>query len=191
MPRPLTEVPSSDLLALKQLQAATKPVPTSGESALLRKYREEEHKRDREKAAAGGGVKVRKDGVENGRDLPAVAAGATSSTAPSTDNSVVSKAASERLASKSQAFAGVKPRSVLGIYGGRLRVPMGVNTTVDAPQESDQQRLRARISWRKGRITTGARLQPRQSDFEARSGSCPTSSQALYPLAGKQGCLQI
>lgn len=105
VPRPLTEVPSPEALALKQLQAATKLAPTSGESALLRKYREEEEKRDREKAAAEGGVKVKEGGVENGRDPPAVTAEATSSTASSSDISVVSDSASERLA--------FEPRSVM------------------------------------------------------------------------------
>eukprot|EP00066_Takifugu_rubripes_P020697 XP_011609963.1 PREDICTED: serine/threonine-protein kinase 36 [Takifugu rubripes] len=110
VPRPLTEVPSPDALALKHLQAATKSALTPGESALLRKYREEEQRRDREKAAAGGGAKAKKDGVENGRDPPAATAGATRSVAPSTDVSVVSNPASERLTSKSHAFVRVKPR---------------------------------------------------------------------------------
>lgn len=120
MPRPLTEVPSPDLLALKHLQAATKSVPTSGESALLRKYREEEQKRDREKAAAGGGVKGKKDGVENGREPPAVTADATGSVAPSTDISVVSSPASE-----SHAFERVKPRSVMDVLWLMPQCPDG------------------------------------------------------------------
>lgn len=115
LPQPLTEVPSPNTLALKHLQTATKSVLTSGESTLLRKYREEEQKRDREKPAAGGGVKVKKNSVENGSDPPAVTAEATHSMAPSTDISVVSSPASEHLTSKSHAFVRVKPRSVMDV----------------------------------------------------------------------------
>lgn len=115
--RPLTAVPSPNTLALKHQQAATKSAPTTGESGLLLKYREVEQKRDKEKAATCGGVKVKKEGVENDRDPPAATAEATSSTATFTDISVVSNAASESLMSKSQAFTGAKPRSVMEVYG--------------------------------------------------------------------------
>lgn len=106
--RPLTAVPSPHTLALKHQQAAAKVLPASRESALLRKYRQQESKRDREKAAPGVDVKVNKDGVENGRDLSAAAAAA----ATSTDVSVVSHAASEVLTTTSQALMRNKPRSV-------------------------------------------------------------------------------
>lgn len=114
--RPLTAVPSPNTLALKHQQAAAKSVLTARESALLLKYREVEQKRDKEKAATCGGVKL-KDGIENDRDPPAATAEATSSTATFTDISVVSNAASESLTSKSQAFMRVKPRSVMEVYG--------------------------------------------------------------------------
>lgn len=123
VPRPLTEVPSPNALALKLLQAES--VPTSGESTLLRKYREEEQKRDREKAAAGGGVKVKKDGVENGREPPAVTAESTRSMAPSTDISVVSSPASECLTSKSHAFVRVNPRSAMEVLWLMSQCPGG------------------------------------------------------------------
>lgn len=111
--RPLTAVPSPHTLALKHQQAAAKALPASRESALLRKYRQQESKRDREKAAPGVDVKVKKDGVENGRDLPAAAAAAA---ATSTDVSVVSHAASEVLTTTSQALMRNKPRCVALLY---------------------------------------------------------------------------
>lgn len=114
--RPLTAAPSPDTLALKHQQAAAKAVPTSRESALLRKYRQQENKRDREKAVPGVDVKVKKDGVENGRDLSAAAAEAICTAAPSTDVSVVSNAASELLTPKSQAFVRNKARSVVLVF---------------------------------------------------------------------------
>lgn len=106
--RPLTAVPSPHMLALKHQQAAAKALPASRESALLRKYRQQESRRDREKAAAGVDVKVKKDGGETGRDLCAAAAAATS-----TDLSVVSHAASEVLAPTGPALVRNKPRSVV------------------------------------------------------------------------------
>lgn len=113
--RPLTAVPSPDTLALKHQQAAAKAVPTSRESALLRKYRQQENRRDREKAAPGVDVKVKKDGAENGRELSAAAAEGIR-TAPSSDVSVVSDAASELLTPKSQAFMRNKTRSVVLVH---------------------------------------------------------------------------
>ncbi|TNM84971.1 hypothetical protein fugu_009149 [Takifugu bimaculatus] len=144
VPRPLTEAPSPDALALKHLQAATKSALTPGESALLRKYREEEQRRDREKAAAGGGAKAKKDGVENGRRPHR--AGAARSMAPSTDVSVVSNPASERLTSKSHAFVRVKPRGQI---------------SRDYEREFPSTKVR---------ISKGAQPQQRQQDFKARSG---------------------
>lgn len=103
--RPLTAAPSPDTLALKLQQAAAKAVQTSRESALLRKYRQQENKRDREKAAPSLDVKVKKEGVESGRD---VSAAATSFT-----GSVLSNTTSELLTPKSQAFMRNKARSVV------------------------------------------------------------------------------
>lgn len=182
MPRPLTEVLSPDVLALKHLQAATKSVPTSGESALLRKYREEEQKRDREKAAAGGGVKV-KDSVENGRDPPAVTAEATRSVAPSTDISVVSSPASERLTSKSHAFVRVKPRSVMDVLWLMSQCPggckhnCGFSAGLRSAETMSENFLTQRPDLKGTTVTVG-----RQSSIRFFS--------ALYPLR-KQGCLQI
>ena len=95
--RPLTAAPSPDTLARKHQQAAAMAPPASRESALLRRYRQQETKRGREKAAPGVDVKVKKDGVKNGRELSAAAAGAAAS---STDVSAGSDAASELLTPK-------------------------------------------------------------------------------------------
>lgn len=112
--RPLTAVPSPHTLALKHQQAAAKALPASRESALLRKYRQQESKRDREKATPGVDVKVKKEGVENSRDFSAAAA------ATSTDVSVVSHAASEVLTTTSQALMRNKPRSVALLYAADI-----------------------------------------------------------------------
>lgn len=165
VPRPLTEVPSPDTLALKHLQAATKSAPTSGESALLRKYREEEQKRDREKAAAGGGVKVKEGGVENGRDPPAVTAEATSSTTSSSDISVVSDPASDALEPRSVMDRGMGDVSVFDGCKhncGRSAGVRSASTTSEnfVPQRPDL----------KGRVTVGLR---RSFRFVS----------ALYPLS--------
>lgn len=102
--RPLTAAPSPDTLALKHQQAAAKAVQTSRESALLRKYRQQENKRDREKAAPSSDAKVKREGGESGREVCAAA--------PSTSLSVLSNATADLLAPKSQAFTRNKARSV-------------------------------------------------------------------------------
>lgn len=107
--RPLTAVPSPETLALKHQQSAAKAVPASGESSLLRKFRQQENKREREKAAAGVDVKVKKDGVGNSRDLCGVAAEATGTAAAS----VASDASSELLTPRTLAFLRNKARSVV------------------------------------------------------------------------------
>lgn len=160
--RPLTAAPSPDTLALKHQQAAAKAVPASRESTLLQKYRQQENKRNQEKAGSGVDVKVKKDGGENGRELSAAA--------PSTDVSLVSNAASELLTPKSQALLRNKARSVVvWLCGGRLSDLMDVLTTVGTLQGSDQQRLRAGIFHREGRSTKGPKQQG-QPDVTAGSG---------------------
>lgn len=193
MPRPLTEVPSPDVLALKHQQAATKSAPTSGESALLRKYREEEQKRDREKGAAGGGVKVKKDGVENGRDPPAVTADATQ--APSTDISVVSNPASERLTSKSHAFERVKPRSVMDVSWlvsqcpGGCKHNCGHSAGVRSAQTTSEN-FRPQRPDLKGRSTATVTVGLRSS-FRLVSALCPLSENKAVSKSLSKLCFRV
>lgn len=55
---PLTVTPSPDMLALKLQQVAARTVPTSGESRLLRKAREQTDNGDRGKPVGGDSAKV-------------------------------------------------------------------------------------------------------------------------------------
>lgn len=55
---PLTVTPSPDLLALKRKQVAAKTAPTSGESRLLRKVREQRDNSHGGKPVSNDGVKV-------------------------------------------------------------------------------------------------------------------------------------
>ncbi|XP_035522787.1 serine/threonine-protein kinase 36 [Morone saxatilis] len=71
---PLTVTPSPDMLARKLQQVAAKTVPTSGESRLLRKAREQKDNSNRGKPEGSDGVKKKKDGVGNERDNSTVAA---------------------------------------------------------------------------------------------------------------------
>ncbi|XP_026185072.1 serine/threonine-protein kinase 36 isoform X2 [Mastacembelus armatus] len=64
---PLTEAPSPDMLALKLQQVAAKTVPTSGESRLLRKAREQRDNSHRRKPEENDNAKKKKNGVGNER----------------------------------------------------------------------------------------------------------------------------
>lgn len=55
---PLTVTPSPDLLALKLKQVAAKTAPTSGESRLLRKVREQRDNSNGGKPVSSDSVKV-------------------------------------------------------------------------------------------------------------------------------------
>lgn len=55
---PLTVTPSPDMLALKRQQVAAKTAPTSGESRLLRRAREQKDNSNRGKPVGSGGVNV-------------------------------------------------------------------------------------------------------------------------------------
>ncbi|XP_071317161.1 serine/threonine-protein kinase 36 isoform X2 [Trachinotus anak] len=60
---PLTVPPSPDMLALKLQQVAAKTVPTSGESRLLRKAREQRDNNSRGQPGGSDSAKKKKDGV--------------------------------------------------------------------------------------------------------------------------------
>ncbi|KAM9348904.1 serine/threonine-protein kinase 36 [Symphorus nematophorus] len=85
---PLTVTPSPDMLALKLQQVAAKTVPTSGESRLLRKAREQ--KDNRGKPVGSDGVKKKKDGVGSERPNSGTAAASSTAKPPSSDVSVIS-----------------------------------------------------------------------------------------------------
>ncbi|XP_041808634.1 serine/threonine-protein kinase 36 isoform X2 [Chelmon rostratus] len=112
---PLTVTPSPDMLALKLQQVAAKTVPTSGESRLLRKAREQKDNSNRGKPVGSDGVKKKKDGVGNERANPATAAASPRAKPPSSDMSVTSgpsiiTAASQSLNPKNQARVRPKHR---------------------------------------------------------------------------------
>nr|XP_020454760.1 serine/threonine-protein kinase 36 [Monopterus albus] len=80
---PLTETPSPDMLALKLQQVAAKTVPTSGESRILRKAREQRDNCSRGKPKKNNGV-----GTEEANS--AIVAASPRATPPSSDVSVTS-----------------------------------------------------------------------------------------------------
>ncbi|XP_018547839.1 serine/threonine-protein kinase 36 [Lates calcarifer] len=112
---PLTVPPSPDMLALKLQQAAAKTVPTSGESRLLRKAREQRDNRSRGKPVGSDSVKKKKDGVGNERANSATAATPPRAKPHSSDGSVTSSysttaASNQNLNPKTQACTRSKHR---------------------------------------------------------------------------------
>ncbi|XP_070839243.1 serine/threonine-protein kinase 36 [Chaetodon trifascialis] len=113
---PLTVSPSPDMLALKLQQAAAKTVPTSGESRLLRKAREQKDNSNRGKPVGSDGVKKKKDGVGNERANPTTAAASPRAKPPPSDVYVapgpaIMTAASQSLSPRDQASVRSKHRS--------------------------------------------------------------------------------
>lgn len=94
---PLTVTPSPDILALKLQQVAAKTAPTSGESRLLRKAREQKDNSNR-----GKPEQEKKDGVGNERANSAMAAAAPRAKPPSKDVSVTSGPSVMTTANQSQ-----------------------------------------------------------------------------------------
>ncbi|CAK6953717.1 serine/threonine-protein kinase 36 [Scomber scombrus] len=87
---PLTVTPSPDLLALKRKQVAAKTAPTSGESRLLRKVREQRDNSNGGKPVSNDGVKKKIYGAESQRANSAPAATSRRAKPPSSDVSVTS-----------------------------------------------------------------------------------------------------
>uniref|UniRef100_UPI0037E85AE0 serine/threonine-protein kinase 36 n=1 Tax=Semicossyphus pulcher TaxID=241346 RepID=UPI0037E85AE0 len=87
---PLTIPPSPDVLALKLQQVAAKTVPTSGESRLLRKAREQAEGNNRGRPVGSDTVKKKKDGVGNERDTSATVPASQRAKPASSDVSVTS-----------------------------------------------------------------------------------------------------
>ncbi|KAM3602128.1 uncharacterized protein V6R79_024761 [Siganus canaliculatus] len=109
---PLTVSPSPDMVARKLQQVAAK-TPTSGESRLLRKAREQQSSRG--KAAGSDSVKKKKNGVGNGRTVSATAAASPGAKRACSDVSVtlsssVTTAASQSLGAENQVSMRSKPR---------------------------------------------------------------------------------
>ncbi|XP_056252549.1 serine/threonine-protein kinase 36 [Seriola aureovittata] len=112
---PLTVTPSPDMLALKLQQVAAKMVPTSGESRLLRKAREQRDNSSRGKAVGSDSTKKKKDGVGNEKANSAMAATPPRAKPHSSDGSVTSghsviAAANQILNPKTQACMRSKHR---------------------------------------------------------------------------------
>ncbi|KAI3373134.1 hypothetical protein L3Q82_006459 [Scortum barcoo] len=112
---PLTVTPSPDVLALKLQQVAARTMPTSGESRLLRKVREQTDNGDRRKPVGADGAKKKNDGVGNERAVSAMVAAAPPRAKPPTSDVSINSGASvatanQSLNPKNQAYARSKHR---------------------------------------------------------------------------------
>ncbi|KAM7374226.1 hypothetical protein PAMP_006897 [Pampus punctatissimus] len=112
---PLTVTPSPDLLALKLKQVAAKTAPTSGESRLLRKVREQRDNKNGGKPVSSDGVKKKNGGSGNERANSALTAVSHRAKPPSSDVSIASdqsvmSAANQSLNPKNQACVRSKHR---------------------------------------------------------------------------------
>ncbi|KAG7236679.1 hypothetical protein INR49_000573 [Caranx melampygus] len=109
---PLTVTPSPDILALKLQQVAAKTVPTSGESRLLRKVREQTENGRRGKPEGSDSAKKKKDGVGTERANSTRAVTPSRARPHSNDSSVtpVTASANQILNPKTQACVRSKSR---------------------------------------------------------------------------------
>ncbi|XP_047462192.1 serine/threonine-protein kinase 36 isoform X2 [Mugil cephalus] len=85
---PLTVMPSPDMLAMKRKQVAEKSLPTSGESRLLRKAREQ--RENRKKPVGSENTTIKKDGVGNERVNSATATASPTVSVPTAPSSKAS-----------------------------------------------------------------------------------------------------